>query len=189
MNVKGQVIKYMDLTVKGYFRTYLKSYIQQYKILSLDDAKYSSDKGTRKEKTMIDSIADSKNNYEENKNITDEGYEAHLNEKNSIWSINREYLPERVDTKALGKSYLDHRDDRVYVLDGNATITNEKKEDLQLEFDIEDYEAYTILELPYIYYLGYTVTTEQNEKIQMFESDNGMLAIKLDENIESAYNC
>ena len=60
----------MDLTVKGYFRTYLKSYIQQYKILSLDDAKYSSDKGTRKEKTMIDSIADSKNNYEENKNTS-----------------------------------------------------------------------------------------------------------------------
>ena len=73
------------------------------------------------------------------------------------------------------------------VLDGNATIINEKKKDLQLEFDIENYKANTILELPYIYYLGYTVTTEQNEKIQMFESDNGMLAIKLDENIESAH--
>ena len=70
LNVKGQVIKYMDLTVKGYFRTYLKSYIQQNRILSLDDAKYSSDKGTRKEKTMIDTIADSKNNYEENKNTS-----------------------------------------------------------------------------------------------------------------------
>ena len=58
---------------------------------------------------------------------------------------------------------------------------------MQLEFDIEDYEAYTILELPYIYYLGYTVTTEQNENVQTFESDNGMLAIKLDENIESAH--
>ena len=125
--------------------------------------------------------------YEDEKNLTDEEYEAQIAEITSIWLINREYLPERVDTKALGKSYLDHRDDRVYVLDGNATITNEKKEDLQLEFDIEDYEAYTILELPYIYYLGYTVTTEQNEKIQMFESDNGMLAIKLDENIESAH--
>ena len=43
------------------------------------------------------------------------------------------------------------------------------------------------MELPYIYYLGYTVTTEQNEKIQTFESDNGMLAIKLDENIDSAH--
>ena len=73
------------------------------------------------------------------------------------------------------------------VLDGNATIINEKKKDLQLEFDIENYKANTILELPYIYYLGYTVTTGQNEKIQMFESDNGMLAIKLDENIESAH--
>ena len=60
----------MDLTVKGYFRTYLKSYIQQNRILSLDDAKYSSDKGTRKEKTMIDTIADSKNNYEENENTS-----------------------------------------------------------------------------------------------------------------------
>ena len=150
--------------------------------------------------------------YEAEKNLTDEEYEAQIAEKNSIWSINREYLPEKVDTKALGKSYIDHRDDRVYVLDGNATITNEKKENLQLEFDIKDYEANTILELPYIYYLGYTVTIEQennefetkisntyNEKrsvkvdkkstenIQTFESDNGMLAIKLDKNIESAH--
>lgn len=125
--------------------------------------------------------------YEKEKFLTDEEYETKINEKNSIWSINREYLPEKVDVKKLGKSYLDYRENRVYVLDGNATIINEKKEDLQLEFDIENYKANTILELPYIYYLGYTVTAEQNEKIQMFESDNGMLAIKLDENIESAH--
>lgn len=125
--------------------------------------------------------------YEDEKNLTDEEYEAQIAEKTSIWSINRDYLPQKVDTKALGKSYLDYREDKVYVLDGKATIINEKKKDLQLEFDIENYKANTILELPYIYYLGYTVTTEQNEKIQMFESDNGMLAIKLDENIESAH--
>ena len=125
--------------------------------------------------------------YEAEKTLTDEEYEANLSNKTSIWSINREYLPEKVDTKALGNSYLDHRENRVYVLNGNATIINEKKEDLLLEFDIEDYKANTILELPYIYYLGYTVTTEQNEKIQTFESDNGMLAIKLDENVDSAH--
>lgn len=125
--------------------------------------------------------------YEKEKFLTDEEYETKINEKNSIWSINREYLPEKVDVKKLGKSYLDYRENRVYVLDGNSTITNEKKKGLQLEFDIENYKANTILELPYIYYLGYTVTTEQNEKVQMFESDNGMLAIKLDENIESAH--
>lgn len=150
--------------------------------------------------------------YEDEKKLTDEEYEAQIAEKTSIWSINRDYLPQKVDTKALGKSYLDYREDKVYVLDGNATIINEKKEDLQLEFDIENYKANTILELPYVYYLGYKVIIEQKdnemetkmtntynetriikidkkstENIQTFESDNGMLAIKLDKNIESAH--
>ena len=70
LNVKGQVIKYMDLTIKGYFRTYLKSYIQQYRILSLDDTKYSSDKGTKKEKKIIDTIASSENHYENTDNTS-----------------------------------------------------------------------------------------------------------------------
>lgn len=150
--------------------------------------------------------------YEKEKFLTDEEYETKINEKNSIWSINREYLPEKVDVKELGKSYLDYRENRVYVLDGNLTITNEKKKGLQLEFDIENYKANTILELPYVYYLGYKVTIEQKdnemktkmtntynetrivkidkkstENIQTFESNNGMLAIKLDKNIESAH--
>ena len=150
--------------------------------------------------------------YEDEKNLTDEEYEAQIAEKTSIWSINRDYLPQKVDTKALGKSYLDYRENKVYVLDGNATIINEKKKDLQLEFDIENYKANTILELPYVYYLGYKVTIEQKdnemetkmtntynetriikidkkstENIQTFEFDNGMLAIRLNENIESAH--
>lgn len=150
--------------------------------------------------------------YEDEKKLSDEEYEAQIAEKTSIWLINRDYLPQKVDTKALGKSYLDYRENKVYVLDGNATIINEKKKDLQLEFDIENYKANTILELPYVYYLGYKVTIEQKdnemetkmtntynetriikidkkstENIQTLESDNGMLAIKLDKNIESAH--
>ena len=150
--------------------------------------------------------------YEDEKKLSDEEYEAQIAEKTSIWLINRDYLPQKVDTKALGKSYLDYRENKVYVLDENATIINEKKKDLQLEFDIENYKANTILELPYVYYLGYKVTIEQKdnemetkmtntynetriikidkkstENIQTLESDNGMLAIKLDKNIESAH--
>ncbi len=60
----------MDLTVKGYFRTYLKRYKNQNKALSLDDAKYSRDKGTRKEKSRIDYIADPNNPYENTENIS-----------------------------------------------------------------------------------------------------------------------
>lgn len=70
LNVYGQMIKYMDLTVKGYFRTYLKKYRKQNNSLSLDDAKYSSDKGTRKEKSRIDYISDPNNPYETAKNTS-----------------------------------------------------------------------------------------------------------------------
>lgn len=64
LNICGQIIKYMDLTVKGYFRTYLKKYKNQNKVLSLDDGKYSRDKGTKKEKPRIDYISDPINPYE-----------------------------------------------------------------------------------------------------------------------------
>ena len=70
LNIYGQMIKYMDLTVKGYFRTYLKKYRKQNNSLSLDDAKYSSDKGTRKEKSRIDYISDPNNPYETVKNTS-----------------------------------------------------------------------------------------------------------------------
>lgn len=70
LNIYGQIIKYMDLTVKGYFRTFLKQYRKQNNGLSLDDAKYSSDKGTRKEKSMIDYIADPNNPYEKTENTS-----------------------------------------------------------------------------------------------------------------------
>lgn len=63
LNVYGQIIKYMDLTVKGYFRTYLKQYKKQNNSLSLNTSKYFSDKGTKKEKPMIDFIADNNNPY------------------------------------------------------------------------------------------------------------------------------
>ena len=40
-------------------------------------------------------------------------------------------------------------------LNGDATISNEQKDGLHLEFDISKAKANTVLELPYLYYLGY----------------------------------
>lgn len=68
LNIYGQIVKYMDLTVKGYFRTYLKKYIKHNDCLSLNDSKYSSDKNTRSEKAMIDYITYSNNPYKTKKN-------------------------------------------------------------------------------------------------------------------------
>ena len=64
-NKEGQIIRYMDLSVKGYFRKYLKNYKMSHKTVSLDGAKYSSDKGTKKEKKLVDYISDNNNPYEE----------------------------------------------------------------------------------------------------------------------------
>ena len=64
LNTYGQIIKYIDLSVKGYFRTYLKEFIKQ-NSLSLDDAFYFEDRGTRKGKTKIEYLADSVNPYDE----------------------------------------------------------------------------------------------------------------------------
>ena len=54
----------MDLSVKGYFRKYLKNYKMSHKTVSLDGAKYSSDKGTKKEKKLVDYISDNNNPYD-----------------------------------------------------------------------------------------------------------------------------
>ncbi len=64
LNIVGQIVKYMDLTVKGYFRDYLKKYKKYNNNLSLNDAKYVNDKNTSKEKSRIDYIAISNNPYE-----------------------------------------------------------------------------------------------------------------------------
>lgn len=70
LNIYGQIIKYMDLTVKGYFRTYLKKYWKQNNSLSLNEAKYSSDKGAKSETSRLDYIADPNNPYEKAENIS-----------------------------------------------------------------------------------------------------------------------
>ena len=63
LNMEGQIIKYMDLTIKGYFRAYLKKYKKQESSLALDDAMYSTEKDTRR-KARIDYIADASDSFE-----------------------------------------------------------------------------------------------------------------------------
>ena len=141
---------------------------------------------------IIASMSKVNYNYRyEDKVFENEEYER-LKETNavfSVWAINREYLPSKIRTTELWNSYLDFRKNTTYVLEGNATITNEIKNNLELEFDIEDAEKDTILELPYIYYLGYEVEITENgnsTKIETFESENGFVAIKIDKDIEKA---
>ena len=93
-----------------------------------------------------------------------------------------EYLP----SKAFDNlEYIKHRENNVYVLSGNAIIENEKKNGTNMEFTVSNIEENTVIELPYIYYLGYNVKITDNngeiKQIDTFESDNGFVAIKLAE--------
>ena len=104
-----------------------------------------------------------------------------------------EYLP----CKAYANmDYLKHRENTIYILEGYANIENEKKTGTNMQFEISDVKDNTILELPYIYYLGYEVTYEpyeenmnskKYEKIKVSESDNGFVQINLPEEAEGRF--
>jgi len=125
--------------------------------------------------------------YKIPENKIDEFYENSLKEnlKISHFSVNRDYLPYKALKEQSG--YLNTRENRVYILNGKVNITSETKQDLYLEFEITNAEKGTILELPYIFYPGYTVILENGEnkiKLETTESDKGFLCIEIPEDIE-----
>lgn len=107
-------------------------------------------------------------NYE--KNITNK-------DKYTPYEVNREYLPIKCDKNL---NYLVDRENKVIVLTGNAKITDEEKNGLNLKFTASNIEN-AKLELPYIFYCGYTVKLNDKE-IKPYESVNGFLCIDLKEN-------
>ena len=125
--------------------------------------------------------------YESAKTLEDKQYEKiRINEKRlSIWSVNREYLPANCDY-----DYIENRKLGTLVLSGEAEICDENENGLSLEFNVKNAKEGTIVELPYIYYLGYSANMNdngENKKIDTFESENGFVAIKIGEDIENAH--
>ncbi len=117
----------------------------------------------------------------------DEIDEKSLREDSKIshLSLNRDYLP----VNALAKQfvYIPSRTDNVYVLEGETTIENEDKDELNMTFDIIDASKNSVLELPYIFYPGYNATLKQDNEITNLyteESENGFLKVTLPEDIK-----
>ena len=83
---------------------------------------------------------------------------------------------------------LKTRDDSTYIISGNVNIVKEKKEALHLELEIKNGTKDTELELPYLFYPGYTVKLEYNNnvtKLSTLESERGFIKITLPEDIET----
>lgn len=78
------------------------------------------------------------------------------------FSINRDYLPVSAISEQNG--YLKYRSNTTYVVSGNAEIRNEEKNGLHLKFELQNVSEGTELELPYIFYPGYTVKLQYNNK-------------------------
>ena len=100
-----------------------------------------------------------------------------------------EYLP----SKAFDNlDYIKYRKDGVYILNGNAKIENEQKSGNNLSFDISGIEESTVLELPYIYYLGYDVEIKDEngeiKRLDTFESNNGFVAVKIEDGEAGSIN-
>lgn len=103
-----------------------------------------------------------------------------------------EYLP----SKAFeSRYYIETRNNEVILLEGNAQIENQKKENTNLSCHLSYVLEETKLELPYIYYLGYDVTLKTaNEKIklQTYETENGFVGITIpimeEGNLEVCYS-
>lgn len=118
----------------------------------------------------------------------DEKYQNYImsNKKISAQYINRDYMT----TKALylQNTYVKEREDRTYVLQGKAEIIEENKEEnLTDSMKIENAFKDTILEFPYMFYVGYEAnlqTENRSIKLQLVESENGYLSCKLQEDIK-----
>lgn len=120
--------------------------------------------------------------YESKKTLSDKEYEEKMINQETIshMQINREYL-----TDNIRNSNMSLRKKGIIVVTGSANIIEENKENLKLSARVENIEKGTILELPYLYYLGYEVKINGN-KIDYFESNNGFISINIDNALSQA---
>lgn len=120
--------------------------------------------------------------YESKKTLSDKEYEEKMINQETIshMQINREYL-----TDNIRNSNMSLRKKGIIVVTGSANIIEENKENLKLSARVENIEKGTILELPYLYYLGYEVKINGN-KIDYFESNNGFISINIDDALGQA---
>ena len=118
----------------------------------------------------------------------DESYEEKNieNPKIHYFSINRDNMPEKALREQIG--YLQTIEDNTVIVSGNVNILNENKEALHMEIELENAEKDTQLELPFLFYPGFSITLENGENVielEYCESEYGFIQIKIPENIEN----
>lgn len=103
-------------------------------------------------------------------------------------NINREYMPSKTYI-ALYKNQERVKGDNVFILEGEALIESENKNELIYDIKLSDIKENTSIEVPFLYYKGYSAYIE-NEKngrkeIDVKESDYGFLKIDIPNEYEN----
>lgn len=124
--------------------------------------------------------------YKAEDKTIDEKYEKNAIENPEIhyFSVNRDYMPVKALLKQRG--YLMQRNDKTCIISGDLIIENEYKDALHLEMNIKNATKGTELELPYLFYPGYTVKLQYEDKetiLETIESENGFVEIIIPEDI------
>lgn len=103
-------------------------------------------------------------------------------------NINREYMPSKT-YKALSQNQERVKGDKVFILEGEALIESENKNELIYDIKLSGIKENTSIEVPFLYYKGYSAYIE-NEKngrkeIDVKESDYGFLKIDIPNEYEN----
>jgi hypothetical protein len=127
--------------------------------------------------------------YKTNNEGLDEQYEYNIIQNPYIhyFSINRDYLPKKAIL--LQTTYLYEKECRIYVLQGNAEITDEEMNNLTYTATIQNCSKDTIIEIPFFYYPGYKIVLENNGeiiKLDAVESENGFVSAVINQDIDEA---
>lgn len=92
-----------------------------------------------------------------------------------------EYLPSKAFENL---DYIKIRENKTYILSGSCDILSEEKDGTDMVLEVVNTEKDTVLELPYIYYLGYNVSIKSNNyetQLETYESENGFIEVHLNQ--------
>ena len=92
-------------------------------------------------------------------------------------TVSLEYIPSKA---FLNLDYLENREQKVEVINGNIEIKEENKNGSKMEIKYRNNNEKSNIELPYLYYPGYEIKIN-GEKIPYYETENGFIGVEIKE--------
>lgn len=107
------------------------------------------------------------------------GEEKNINPSNYGMGFQKEYLP--VNTLE-NIEYFNKRNQNILIESGNANIEITLNKTPDLQFNVYEIKGDTVIELPRLFYYGYTLTNKTTgEIIELLENENGFVSAKIQE--------